>query len=383
MPKRGTNSASKAPDDSFFDFEGIDKDKFSDSVRSLRSELSQVKLAIVELDSDFFVRNNLPFMNLPTTAKKLRREITARREDLEAIKIRIQRNNEIKNGISIDSSPHQRASTGGPAWFLYNEVIEAARAATARCNELANENEHLKRQADRHKTSSKAAPRLEFPKFDDSPTGKIMPRSEAIARWPSWKSDVVALINDIDTDSSTKRAYLKSFGGEIIKRIDENGTDVMDNAEKLDKPFEALIAKIDLALKKDTALIYHNQCQFAKMEQLEDENVDEFLARLQKTVNTCDYDQEEKSKALRKQFTIGCKHKLEIMRTLADPTWSGKPFDQLVTLVTIYERTLTGQQKPTPARSTVPIFDLNYQRNDNRRIARTTDHEQTITNLHL
>lgn len=154
--------------------------------------------------------------------------------------------------------------------------------------------------------------RIQLEKLDDSTGGASMSKEDAIIKWPRWKANVNTIRDEKSIQPTFRHAYLCDRGGNIVKEIDKWVT--LQEADATGDPFEDLVKKIDNYLKKDPALIMCARREFSNARQKANENVDEYVIRLNKAADSCDWNIVERDGRLRDQFISGCKHRRIVLQ---------------------------------------------------------------------
>lgn len=202
--------------------------------------------------------------------------------------------------------------------------------------------------------------RIQLEKLDDSTGSTVMTKEDAVAKWPRWKSNTNTIRNEESFTPEYRYAYLCDRGGNIIKEIDKYVQLPLDDVT--DDPFENLVAKIEIYLKKDPALIICARRTFGSTEQLDTENIDDFVRRLNKAADACDWDMMQRDARIRDQFIQGCMHRRVVLNSATMPDLTPATLEFLVSKTKLEEAVVKEEKRKASAtvtpRATVAVHAL-------------------------
>lgn len=239
---------------------------------------------------------------------------------------------------------------------LYDEVMKRNETLEMQLGDVSVELDTLKKK----RNSTSMIGKIQIEKFDESTDGKVMSKDVAIVKWPRWKSNLETIRGEDSLTPENRHAYLRANGGRIVRDIDSYTT--VPDGQQTGDPFEDLVTKIDIYLRKDEAMLVSAKSKFANTNQKAMETVDEYMHRLHTSAEGCDWEFGTRELKLREQFVAGCRARRLTLQLATE----GKSLEEMVRRIRIdevgakeeLELAVAGQ---TP-RATIPVFAIDDRR---------------------
>lgn len=189
--------------------------------------------------------------------------------------------------------------------------------------------------------------KIQLEKLDDSTGAEVMPKEAAVAKWQRWKINVTTIRNEDSFTPEYRYSYLLDRGGNIVREI--NRDTHLPEGVAFDDPFEELVAKLDLYLKKDPALIICARRAFAATEQNDDEKVDDYVRRLNRAADACDWEITQRDARIRDQFIQGCLYRRVVLYNATMPDMTPTKLELLVSKAKLEEAIVVEEKRKAAA----------------------------------